>query len=249
MFGKRKVATLVAEFLGTGVLTLLILSVQRTQLGIPLFVGLTAGLGLMVMTFAAGRTSGAHFNPAITIGMWTTRKIPTITAGLYIVMQLLGALGAYYLYRYFVTDNAAILNSLKQQAGGHYNTRVLISEAVGTSIFAFAWVSTVYQRFTPAMTAAVAGLAYTAGIIVAGSASLGLLNPAVALGAHAWSWGTYALGPVLGAVIGVNLYSLLFAESEVATASAAAASVSAPAAKKSAVKKPVARKKTTRAKK
>ncbi len=252
MFGRRQIATFVAEFLGTGVLTLLILSVQRTQLGIPLFVGLTAGLALMIMTFAVGPSSGAHLNPAITLGMWTARKTSTIRAILYIAVQLLGAFGAYWLYRYFTANNPAVLQSLKQQAGGHYNIRILISEAVGTGIFAFAWASAVYQRFTPAVSASVAGLAYTVGIVAAGSVSagltIGLLNPAVALGTHAWVWGTYVLGPVIGAVIGVNLYGRLFAEPEIVL-TGTSSYVTPPVTKIATVKpakKTVVKKKTTR---
>jgi hypothetical protein len=48
------------------------------------------------------------------------------------------------------------------------------------------------------------------GIIVASVSSAGLLNPALALGLR--SWGTvYVLGPLVGALVGVNLYYLLFA--------------------------------------
>jgi hypothetical protein len=62
------------------------------------------------------------------------------------------------------------------------------------------------------------------GIVVASANSAaGYLNPSIALGSHVWSWGTYALGPVLGALIGVNLYSLLFA-ANVPVAAATAAS-------------------------
>lgn len=207
MFGRRKVATLVAEFLGTGVLTLLILSVQRSTIGVPFFVALAAGLALALMVFAVGGISGSQLNPAITIGMWTARKITTINAIMYVIVQLLGAWAAYYLYIYFVK------NAL-QPVGGHFTGRILVAEAVGTGIFAFGWTAAIYQRFSTAVTASVAGLSYIVGIIAASSAAIGLLNPAVALGVRAWVWGTYVLGPVLGAVIGVNLYSLVFAEPE-----------------------------------
>ncbi len=271
MFGKRKVAAIVAEFLGTGVLTLLILSIQRTQFGIPLFVGLTAGAAVVVLTFAIGALSGAHLNPAITVGMWTARKTPTLTALCYIVMQFLGAYCAYLLYRYLVTDNPntlPILQSFKEHVDTHFQARVLISEMVGTAIFAFAVASTVYQRFTTAMSAAVSGLAYAIGIIAAGTITInmltmGLLNPAVVLGEHNWIWTTYVLGPVLGAVIGINLYGLLFAESEPVAAAAAVTTVtvapvvaraSKPARSKSAAvttttKKASVKKKPARAKK
>lgn len=256
MFGKSKIAALVAEFIGAGVLTMLVLSVQRTQLGIPLFVGLAAGLAVVMMSLAVGRVSGGHFNPAITLGMWTVRKIPTVTALLYVAMQMIGALSAYLLFRYFATNNAAVLQSFDQPAA-KYSTLVLVSEAVGTAVFAFIWASAAYQKFTSAVSASMAGLGLTVGILIAGSASLGLLNPAVALGAQVWAWGTYALGPVIGAVVGINLYALLFADTATGATSAATRATATPATttvgrpKKAvtATKKPAAKKKTARGRK
>jgi aquaporin Z len=236
-FGKKEIASYVAEFLGTGALVLLILSVQRSTIGVPFFVAIAAGLAVMVMSFAVGRVSGGFFNPALTLGMWTARKLSSVNTVLYIAAQLLGGLAAYYLYTYFV-------NNKLQSVGGHYSGRIMLAEAVGTGLFAFAVAGAVFQRFTTALTAAVAGLGLTVGIIAASPASLGLLNPAVALGIKAWVWGTYVLGPVIGAVIGVNLYSLLFAEG-----GSSAKAVAAPATAAVAAKKPASRKKSTRAKK
>jgi aquaporin Z len=218
MFGRRKVATLVAEFLGTGVLTLLILSVQRSTIGVPFFVALAAGLTLALMVLALGKASGPQLNPAITIGLWTARKISTTKAVLYVVVQMLGAWAAYYLYIYFV-------KGALQPVGGHFAARILVAEAVGTGIFAFGWSAAIYQKFNTAATASTAGLAYLIGIIAASPAAIGLLNPAVALGVRAWVWGTYVLGPVVGAIIGVNLYGLLFAEPGSSTVATAVASV------------------------
>ena len=99
-FGKKELATLVAEFLGTGVLTLLILSVQRSTIGVPFFVAIAAGLAVAVMSFAVAGVSGGHFNPALTLGMWTARKIETVTAILYIAVQLLAGFAVYYLYTF-----------------------------------------------------------------------------------------------------------------------------------------------------
>jgi aquaporin Z len=205
MLGRRNAAALVAEFLGTGALTLLILSVQRSTIGVPFFVAAAAGLIVTLMTFAVGGVSGGYFNPALTLGMWTARKLTTVRAILYIAAQILGAWAAYYLYIYFVK------NAL-QPVGGHFTGRILVAEGVGTLLFSFGFASAVYQGYTRAVSASVAGLALMLGIIAASPAAIGLLNPAVALGVRAWVWGTYVLGPVLGAVIGVNLYGMLFAE-------------------------------------
>ncbi len=205
MFTRQKAAALTGEMLGAGVLTLLILSVQRSTIGVPFFVAIAAGLAVVLMSFAVGGISGGHFNPAITIGFWTARKVTTARAVLYIVAQMLGAWLAYALYTYFVN------NSL-QNIGGHYSGRVLAAEAVGAGIFSFGFAAAVYQGFSRAVTASFCGLGLMIGIVAASSASLGLLNPAVALGVRAWVWGTYVLGPILGAIVGINLYALLFTD-------------------------------------
>jgi len=227
--GRRKVATVVAEFLGTGALTLLILSVQRSTIGVPFFVAAAAGLTIALMIFAIGNISGGFFNPALTLGFWTARKLESATAIVYIAAQFLGGWGAYYLYTYLV-------KSTLQPVGGHFAGRILVAEAVGTAIFSFGVAAAVYQGFSRAVTASFAGLALMIGIVAASPASIGLLNPAVALGVRAWVWGTYVLGPVIGAIIGVNLYALLFAEPERAKAKVASVSA-APAVKPSAKKK------------
>ncbi len=213
MFKRNKIAMPVAEFLGTGLLTLVVLSVQRSQLGLAYFVAIAAGLAVLVLSYTFRGVSGAHFNPALTVALWTARRIRTPAALAYIVAQLLGAWAAYGLYRYFVNTDV-------QQVHQAFSGRIMAAEAIGTMAFALAWASAVYNRFDTARAATVAGVGIIVGIIIASAASVGLINPAVAVGARAWEvfgsagWGNYVLGPVLGAVIGVNLYGLLFVESE-----------------------------------
>jgi glycerol uptake facilitator-like aquaporin len=207
MFGRNKVAMLVAEFLGTGFLTLVVLSVQRSTIGIAYFVALAAGLLVATMSYVFTNVSGAHFNPAITIGSLLTRRVKVLAAAAYIVAQLLGAWAAYGVYTYFV-------NSSLQQIGGHFTLRVMVAEAVGAFIFTFIWAAMAAQR----LNASLAGAGLTLGILVASVASIGFINPAVALGARAWEiwgsmgWGTYAAGPVVGGIIGFGLYELFFSE-------------------------------------
>ncbi|HEY1064005.1 MAG TPA: aquaporin [Candidatus Saccharimonadales bacterium] len=211
MFGRRKVAALVAEFVGTGVLTLVFLSVQRSTIGVPYFVAIAAGLVVVMLTFVVGTVSGGYANPAITLAMWTARKLNTLTAALYIVVQLLGAWAAYGVYTYFV-------NSSLQAIGGEYTGRVLVAEAIGAFVLALGWGYLTFRaRLAVGARAAVLGVSFTLAVIIAAAVGIGIVNPAVALGIRAWEiwgsmgWGTYVLGPVLGAVIGVNLYGLLFA--------------------------------------
>jgi len=215
MFGRRKTAALVAEFLGTGVLTLLLLSVQRSTIGVPFFIGAIAGLALAAMVLAFWRVSGSHFNPAITIAMWTARRITAIRALGYVVAQVLGALGAYYLYVFFVKNNL-------QPLEGKFSGNVMTAEAVGAGLLALGFAAAVYQRFTAGMAAAATGISYMLASVLSSGApsSFGLVNPALALSVvnpgftfsvESWVLASYVLGPIIGAIVGLNLYKLLFA--------------------------------------
>jgi aquaporin Z len=244
MFGRRKIAAIVAEFLGAGVLTTIILSVQHSGIGYPLFVAAAVGLAFLVLSFTVGDASGGQFNPAITIGQWTAGKLATFTAIVYVIAQLLGGWLAYYLYTYLVNNHLGAV-------GGHFSGRILASEAVGTGVFAFIFTATVYRGASRAVTATFAGLGLTIGSLVASAGALGLLNPAVALGVRAWVWGTYVLGPVIGAIVGTQLYRLFFAEEEggflpnfsMASFSTTEVVISKPAAKPKTAKKTAAKKK------
>lgn len=209
MFRKNKLAMLVGEFLGTGALTLIVLAISHSQLSLGYFIATAAGLMFALMVLALSGISGAVFNPAMTIGLWTVRKLRTLQAISYLIVQLLGGLVAWELFVY-LTKISGIHNS------GTYSARILVAEVVGTFIFSFGWAAAIYQRFNLFAKAATIGVSLTVGAMVASLGSAGLLNPAVALGLHQWGWGTYVLGPVLGAVIGFNLYNLLFVETELA---------------------------------
>lgn len=204
MFGRKKIAMLVAEFLGTGVLTLVFLAVSKSSMGFPYFVSIAVGLVLVGLTLALGSVSGAQLNPAITLGLWTVRRVKTIPALAYVAAQLLGAAAAYLLYTYLIGQKL-------QNGNTHFDSKILIAETVGTFIFALGWAAAAYQRYEAGKAAAVIGISLMLGVLAASIANGGLLNPALALGAHVWVWGTYVLGPILGAVIGFNLYGLLFA--------------------------------------
>jgi len=207
MFGRRKIAALVAEFIGAGLLTTMILSVQHSGIGYPLFVASAVGLAFLVISFAVGEVSGGYYNPALTLGQWVVGKVSTMAAILYIAVQLLGGWAAYYLYIYLVNNHLG-------QIGGHFTGRILAAEAVGTGLFAFVFAATVYKKLSRAVSATFAGLGLVLGSLAASSGALGLLNPAVALGVRAWVWGTYVLGPVIGAVVGTLLYRVLFVDSD-----------------------------------
>ena len=232
MFSRKQIAVLVAEFVGTAVLALVMLSVQHSILNLQYFVALAAGLTLAALVSVFSDNGPASFNPALTIGMWTVRQVSTLRAVAYIVAEMLGAWAAYGLYTFFV-------KATLQPIGGTYDGRILIAEATGAFVLAMAYGAAVFNGYLNARKSVTVGAAYTLAIILAASATIGIINPAVAFSMRAFDlfgsngWTTYALGPVLGAIIGVNLYGLMFAPTKVA---AKAAAVSAKASTKKAKK-------------
>jgi glycerol uptake facilitator-like aquaporin len=206
MFGRRKLAALVAEFLGAGVLTVTVLSVQHSGIGYPLFIAMAAGIAIALFSYAVGEASSGYFNPAIAIGQWTAGKVATVTMILYVAVELFGAWVAYFLYTYLVNNHLG-------KIGGKYSMRILLAELVGTAIFSFVFASAVNKKeATQPSKSAYIGIGFFVGALVASSGSVGLLNPALALGVRAWVWSTYVLGPVIGAVVGTWIYTLLFTD-------------------------------------
>ncbi len=251
---RSKIATLAAEFLGTAVLATVAINISRSQIGIGYFVAIGVGLTLGILVLSLGPVSGGHFNPAVTIGLWTVRKIKTLTALAFVAAQMLGGLAAWQLANYFA---GAQIQSVANQ---NFDWKILVAEAIGAMVFTFLVASAVFQRYEGGKVAAVIGGGLTIGVIVASLGSNAILNPAVALANQSWSW-AYAAGPIVGALIGMNLYVLLFAPvsslglttrrnkaetvtpaAAVPTARAKAAPARKPATRKTAAKKPATRK-------
>lgn len=204
LLSRVNVAAVVAELMGTAVLTGTILAVSRSAIGVPYFVALGVGLSMAMLVLLVGGASGAHVNPAVTLGLWSARKVNTVRALVYIAAQFAGALVAYSLYNYLVPAG------MQNIAGPDFQWTVLVAELVGAFIFTFGVAAAVYRGYEGGLKAATIGGSLAIGIIVAGMASNGILNPAAALGVDSWSK-AYVVGPLVGGVIGVNLFTLLFA--------------------------------------
>jgi glycerol uptake facilitator-like aquaporin len=246
---RSKIAMLVAEFLGTGILATAVINVARSQIGIGYFVAFSAAITFTVLTLVFSATSGAHFNPAVTIGMWTLRKIQTLQALAYLAAQMLGGFTAWRLAEYFTGQKLASI------AGKDFEWKIFVAEMLGTFVFTFGIAAAIYQKYEGAKLAATVGLSLFAGVVVASLASNATLNPAVALANQTWGR-AYIFGPIVGSVVAMNLYALLFAPTTaVASTASANASTSsaararrkpaATAAKKKTTKTTAARKKTT----
>jgi aquaporin Z len=204
---RSKIAILASEFLGTAVLATVAINISRSQIGIGYFVAIGVGLTLGLLVLALGPVSGGHFNPAVTIGLWTVRKVKSLTAITYITAQMLGGLAAWQLANYFAGQE------IQSIANATRDWKILVVEGIATAVFTLLIAAAVFQKYEGAKAAGLIGGGLTVGVIIASQASNAVLNPAVALANQSWSL-SYALGPVVGAIIGMNLYVLLFAPAD-----------------------------------
>src|SRR5277367_3660676 len=80
---------------GAAVLAAAFLTPSGTLLGIG-FLGVAFAFGLTVLTmaYAVGHISGGHFNPAVTVGLWTSGRFKSADVAPYIVAQVVGAIAA-----------------------------------------------------------------------------------------------------------------------------------------------------------
>jgi aquaporin Z len=203
MFGRRKIAALAVEFIGTYLLATAVLSmVTKTQFAF--FVAVAAGGTLALVSLALGQFSGAHLNPAVTLGLWTLRKIQTSQAVVYVAIQLLAG------YVAFRVSQAMLGVQLQNIAGQNVDWRIICAEALGAFVLGLAVATVVDRRVEGAKLAGTVGLALALGILVASLGGNALLNPAVAIGVHSTSV-SYAVGPLIGSIVGMNLYTFLFA--------------------------------------
>lgn len=201
MLNRGGLAPLVAEFLGAAMWALVALVMSETT-AVAYFIATSVAVVLALAYMFFNTVSGAHFNPAITFGMWTARRITSLRAVTYIVAQLLGGLAAWQLYQYFVNHSLAA-------KAGHFDGKVLLAEVVGTMILAMGFAAAIAKAFDALQSAVTVGAALFVGILVAATASSGFLNPAVALSLRSFS-AAYILGPLVGGFIGINLYNWLF---------------------------------------
>lgn len=187
-----------AEGLGAGLLTLVVgLSLSSSfPVATPLLAAITLGL----FVYSLGHISGTHINPAVTIGAWSIGKISNREASLYLAAQCVGAVGALMILSFISTPMVlTISNSLS----------VGLAEGLGAFFFTFGIASVIYGRTPGLLSGVVVGGSLLIGIAISATiGSNGVLNPAVALGIG--SLGTmYILGPIIGAVLGMQVYRYL----------------------------------------
>lgn len=212
MFSKEKLSMVVAEFVGTALLASVVL-VAGHMFGLGTaawYVSLSAGVALTLIVAVFGHVSGAHVNPAVTIGLWTLKRIPTTNAVVYIAAQLLGGAAALSFYNYATGD------TLVNSGSSTFVWQVFVAELVGTALFGMGIAAAALQKLEGYYAAFTIGTSLALGALVASTASAGFLNPAVALANNAWDK-TLVVAPIVGMVIGMNVYAALLAPAAVST--------------------------------
>lgn len=188
--------------------------------GLGLF-GIAAahGLAIAIMVSALGHISGGHFNPAITIGFWVTKRVSTLDVILYWAAQLAGATAAAFLLKALIPEETwrAVALGTPELVRDFPRLSAMVLEAVTTFFLVLTVFATaVDEKGTfHAIAGFGIGLSITLGIMVAGPFTGGALNPARAFGpalasSHWANWGVYWVGPLAGGFAAGLLYDSLY---------------------------------------
>ena len=195
------------EFIGTFFLVFTVGMAVRS--GTPL-APLAIGASLMVMVFAGGHVSGAHFNPAVTLAVWIRGKVDTKDMVPYWIAQLLAGVVAALIVS-FLFGGRVTAPAL------HGTVPSVIVEFLFT--FALAWV--VLNTATHKSTAGnsfygvAIGMTVMTGAVAVGGVSGGAFNPAVGLGVFtmglesAKQLGVYVVSDLAGALAAALTYKFV----------------------------------------
>jgi MIP family channel proteins len=179
-------------------------------------VAISFGLVIMVMIYALGHISGAHFNPGVTFAFALTRHFPWPRVGVYWAAQLAGGLAAALVLRGSLGDFAHVGATLP--AGG--DGQAFLWEAVLTFFLMFVIMAVATDTRAVGEAAAIA-IGGTVGLdAMFGGPVTGVsmnparsLAPAIAGGDFSSIW-VYIAAPLLGAAVAAVIYQLLRAEQE-----------------------------------
>lgn len=226
-------AKAMAEFIGTFWLVLggcgsAVLAAAFPQLGIG-FVGVALAFGLTVLTavYALGPISGGHFNPAVSVGLWTGGRFPLGDLPFYVVAQIAGGIaGAAVLYLIasgkadFSLANGFAANGYGEHSPGHYSALAgAVCESVMTFMFLIVILGATHLRAPVGFAGIAIGLALTLIHLISIPVTNTSVNPARSTGpaifVGGWALGQlwfFWLFPVVGAALAGFVYRALFDE-------------------------------------
>ena len=212
----RRIAAYIAEFIGTLLLVLFIgvVVVEQGPSGDFAAIGLVHAFVLAMLIFTLGPICGGHFNPAVTAGLLSIKKIAPRDAAIYVVAQCAGGIVGALLVNWLITGVPNAAHGFDPGAGAGIQGQWAPAaglELIGTFALVWAVVGLAVSPKAPAGWAPL-GIGATLGAAVMAIAPLtgAGFNPARALGpaivANAF-WGdgkfllVYILAPLVGGVI------------------------------------------------
>jgi MIP family channel proteins len=182
-------------------------------------IALAHGLAIAIMVSALGHVSGGHFNPAVTIGFWVTKRLTTLDTLAYWGAQLLGATVAAFLLKLVIPEETGrnILLGTPELMRDFPSWAGLALEATTTFFLVLVVFATAVDErgAFSAIAGFGIGLTITVGILVAGPFTGAALNPArsfgPALASHHWlNWPIYWVGPLGGGFLAGLIYDSIF---------------------------------------
>jgi len=196
-----------AEFIGTFALVFFGCGAIANGLP-PTAVALAFGLTIGVMVYALGHVSGAHFNPAVSIGFAIGGHLPMGRALTYAVAQVTGAIAAALLLR--LTLGPGVRLGVTQPSGSDLQAFVWESVLTFFLMLVITAVATDDRAVGNAAALAIGGMV-ALGALVGGSISGASMNPARSLGPALVSgdlsgiW-IYVCAPILGSCLAALAY-------------------------------------------
>jgi aquaporin Z len=198
---------------------------QSIQVGIGfLGIALAFGLSMMTMAYAVGHVSGAHFNPAVTIGVAVAKRFPWRDVPGYVISQvvagLLAGLAVWGIARgatgFDATGNLAATGYGDHSPGGYGLVAVLCAEAILTGFFVYVVLGSTDDRAPTGFAPIAIGLALTLCHLVAIPISNTSVNPARSTGVAFFNgngapgqlW-AFWVAPLVGAAIAGATYHLV----------------------------------------
>ena len=149
-----------------------------------LSIGFAFAMPLIAAIYAFARISGAHFNPAVTIGLWSIKKFPTKDVIPYIVSQIIGSLLATFTIVAILGKQASTISVLGSVApfGDVTLLGVFIAEFLGTFLLMYAIMAVaVDKNAQPGFAALIIGLVILGIVVAIGNISGSGINPARSL--------------------------------------------------------------------
>ena len=218
------IKALIAEFIGTFTLCFIgIGAIASNALAGPdgsslLGVALAHGLAIAVMIASLGVVSGAHFNPAVTIGLLSAGKIDFLNAIGYVVAQVLAGIVAAALLLMLIPEQVqAVAMGAPQLAEGLPILSGIIIEVVLTFFLVFVIYGTAVDKNGYSVAALFIGFTIAIDILMGGPFTGAAMNPARQFGPALFAGGAaasqiwlYWLAPVVGGVLASQTYKYIF---------------------------------------